>query len=40
VPAGGGIDYWAKLVLPEEDDPEHLSAVLRHGILFGRLEVP
>ena len=39
VPAGGSIDVWAKYGLPEEDQPQYLTLILNHGILFEHLEV-
>jgi hypothetical protein len=39
VSAGGRLDVWAKYGLPEEDQPQHLTLILNHGVLFERLEV-
>jgi hypothetical protein len=39
VPAGGSMDVWAKYGLPQEDQPQYLTVILNHGILFEHLEV-
>lgn len=39
VPVGGSLDVWAKYGLPEEEQPQYLTLILNHGILFERLEV-
>lgn len=40
VPAGGSVEFWTKYLLPEEDKPRFLSAVLDHGILLEHLKAP
>ena len=39
VPEGGGVEFWAKYLLPEGDKPRYLTAVLNHGIMFEHLEL-